>query len=202
MPPLPLKQIGLFALRFVLIYGLLVAAWPILGSGYRALFCGLGNVLFEGGEASVHFQPMDTPGAFDTQLMMRKRSTGVRGHMKVDSRLVGYLPTVSLIAFVLATPISWKRRRRALLAGLALVTVFVALRMGIPLWRDFSNPNALQVYHPSAFSRRVLGVAQRALLEAPASWFVIPIFIWVGVAFRRADWQLLDEGAQGGAEKA
>jgi hypothetical protein len=199
-PALPLRLIAGFALRFALVYAVLIVGWPLFAPAYRPIYCSLGNLVFGGGEASVHFRPRETRDPFDVELVLtRKGPPEVRGRATNDSHLVGYLPTVSLIALVIATPIAWKRRRRALLWGLVLVTIFVLLRMAIPIWRDFSRPDALQVYHPGPAARWVLGIAERALLSAPASWFVVPILIWVVVAFRREDWILLQPGTDGPA---
>lgn len=202
MPPRLARRIAGFGLRFVLAYGLLVAAWPVLRPVFRPFYCALGNVLFEGGEASVHFRPLETAGQLDIQLVMTKRGPPpVTARMENNSRLVGYMPMVSLVAFVLASPIPWKRRRRALWVGLLLTSLFVALRMAIPIWRDFGNADALQVYHPGSFARWVLGIAERAFLNAPASFFVVPVLIWILVAFRREDWAIVDEPAEGAGKQ-
>jgi len=187
------RRLAGFALRFAVVYGLLVFAWPWARVAYRPLYCGLGNMLFGGGAASAQFSaPPGADGELDIEIRLVKRGPPrVTGHMKNSSRLVGYMPTVSLLAFVLATPLPWKRRRRALALGLALVTAFVAFRMSIPVRVNFSNPDALQVYTPGAFGAWALGVANRALVSAPASFFVVPLFLWVLVAFRREDWELV-----------
>lgn len=193
----PTRRIARFALRFALAYGLLVLAWPVVRPLYRPFYCMLGNVLFEGGEASARFVALDTADDLDIQILLAKRDPPpVTGRMKNSSRLAGYMPTVSLVAFLLASPISWKRRRRALLLGLVLVTAFVAFRMAIPIRGNFSNPDGLQVYHPGAFGKWAHGIADRALVSAPASWFVVPLLIWILVAFRRQDWELVSEDRQ------
>lgn len=197
MDSLPTKRIAGFALRFALAYGLLILAWSVVRPLYRPMYCMLGNLLFEGGEASARFVALDTADDLDIQILLAKRGPPpVTGRMKNSSRMGGYLPMVSLVAFVLASPISWKRRRRALLWGLVLVTAFVALRMAIPIRENFSNPDALQVHHPGAFGRWALGIADRALVSAPASWFVVPLLIWILVAFRRQDWELVSEASR------
>ncbi|MAB80464.1 MAG: hypothetical protein CMJ89_14015 [Planctomycetes bacterium] len=193
MPVLPTRRIAIFALHFVLIYSALILSWPLLRPVYRPLYCTFGNLVFQGGRASTTFREREGDEELDIALRLEKRGSGVWAEMETNSRLIGYLPTVSLIAFVLATPIPWKRRRKALLQGLLLVSLFVALRMAIPLWRDFSRPDALQVYHPGPPGRWFLGILERAFLNAPASWFVVPIFVWVAVAFRRADWEIVEE---------
>jgi hypothetical protein len=197
LPSTPTRRIAGFALRFAVVYAVLVLAWPVLRSGFRPLYCGLGNLVLSGvdgslGEGTVRFHPLDTPADLDIQLVLTKRGPPpVTARMENSSRLVGYLPLVSLIALVLASPIAWKRRRRALLLGIPLVAAFVAVRMAIPIRRDFSRADALQLHDPGPFARWLLGVAERALLEAPASFFVVPILIWVVVAFRREDWALV-----------
>jgi len=196
MPPLPTRRIAGFALRFGLAYGLLLLAWPLIGFVYRPVYCALGNLAFEGGEASAHFQqraPGPRDDGFDIEVVLTRRGPPpVTGRMNSSSRLVGYLPTVILLALILATPISWRRRWRALWIGGLLVTAFVALRMAIPLLQTFSAPGPLQVHERGALAHWLLSVLDRAFLAAPASWFVVPIFIWIGVALRRRDWELLE----------
>lgn len=192
MPLLPTRRLAGFGLRFALVYGVLVLAWPLAARVYRPLYCALGNVLFDGGEASAHFRPIATDENLDVEVRLTKRGPPlVSAVMRNDSNLVGYMPVVSLVALVLASPIPWRRRRRALAHGLALVTVFVAARMSIPIRRDFSREDALAVHHPGAVGRWLLEVSERALLDAPASFFVVPILIWVLVALRREDWALV-----------
>lgn len=189
----PARRIAGFVLRFALLYGILVLAWPLARPLYRPFYCFLGNVLFQGGEGSATFRSLDTDAALDVEVMLHKRSPPpATGTATNNSKGVGYLPIVTIVALVLATPIPWKRRRRALWQGLALVTLFVAVRIGIPIVRDFSKPDALQVHHPGALGVWALGVAERALLAAPASFFVVPILVWALVAFRRQDWELLE----------
>jgi hypothetical protein len=203
MPRLSARLIFGFALRFALVYAVLVLAWPVVRPAYGAFYRALGNIVFQGGAGEVRFgrkPEVDPEEGFDVEVVMTKRGVrGVKNVMSSSSRLIGCLPTVSLVALVLATPISWRRRRRALLWGLLLVQLFVVLRMGIPIVRDFSHPNAIQVYHPGGLGRWLLGVAERAFLRAPASWFVVPILIWILVAFRRDDRELLAAEPRDGA---
>lgn len=187
------RRVAGFALRFALVYGVLVVAWPLARGVHRPLYCALGNALFDGGDAAARFRPLDTGTDLDVQVVLTKRGPPtVTARMENSSRLVAYMPLVSLVALVVASPIPWKRRRRALWQGLALATAFVAVRMAIPIRRDFSRADALQVHHPGALGRWLLEVGERALLDAPASFFVVPILIWVLVAFRRQDWELVE----------
>lgn len=198
----PVRRIVVFAAWVFGIWLGLVVAWPLVRPLYLPAYCGIANVLFEGGAASAELTPaQEVQGSHDVDIRMEKTGSGVWGEMRHSAKIAGYFPTVSLLALVLATPIPWRRKRKALLLGLILVTAFVLLRAWIPIRRDFSNPDPLQVFEPGVFGRWLLGIGERALVNAPASWFVVPIFIWVGVAFRRSDWELLDrsEPSEGGS---
>jgi hypothetical protein len=186
------RRIAGFVLRFALAYALLIVAWPLVKPLYRPVYCALGSLCFEGGVASARFEVQDTDDDLDIQIHLTKRGPPrVTGRMQNSSRLTGWMPTASLLALVLASPISWRRKRQALLWGLALLTVFVAFRMWVPIRENFSKPDALQVHHPGALGTWALGIASRALVAAPASHFVIPLLLWAVVAFRREDWELV-----------
>jgi len=192
LKPLATRPIAGFLLRFALAYAFLTLAWPLAKPLYRTVYCALGDLCFEGGAASARFEALDTDDDLDVQIHLTKRGPPtITGRMKSSSRLTGWEPTVTLLALILASPIPWTRKRRALLWGLALLTVFVAFRMWVPIRENFSKPDALQVHHPGALGTWALGIASRALVSAPASFFVIPLLLWAVVAFRRQDWELV-----------
>jgi len=56
-------------------------------------------------------------------------------------------------------------------------------------------PVLLLIFHLGQIGRWILGSAIPALLQAPASRFVGPIFIWALVAFRREDWSEYNLGS-------
>ena len=190
---IPTKRIALFAVRVGAYWAAFALAWPLLAPAFRPLYCTVGNLAFNNGEAQAQFKTAKKIDRdHDVDIVLTNSTPGVRGDVFHSARLGGYLPLATFAAFVLASPISWARRRRALRLGLLFLLLYILMRMWVPIWRDFSNPNALQVYDPGAFGRWLMGVLQRSLVDAPASWFVVPIFVWVGVAFRRSDWELLE----------
>lgn len=193
MTPQLAKRIGAFFLRFALAYAVAIVLWSAVGGAYRAFYCGVGNIVFGGGQASARFEAAPpNPADLDVKITLTTPAApGATGTMGNNSRFVGYLPTISLIAFVLATPIPWRRRRKALLFGLLFVQLLVIVRMALPIVREFSKETAIQAYHLGSFGQAVLDLGLRALLHAPASWFIGPILIWAAVAFRREDWELV-----------
>ena len=198
LEPTLLRRIALSLGRFGLYWGVLVLAWPLFAPLFRPLYCAVGNLALDHGQARASFEVTEKiDGDHDVDITLRKAGTKVTAKMYTSSRLSGYLPLISFVAFCLATPVPWKRRQKALLWGLVFIALFILLRMWVPIRRDFSNPNELQVYDPGALMRWWVGILERAFVNAPASWFIVPIFVWVGTAFQRSDWELLDGGTSG-----
>jgi len=189
----PAKRLSGFFLRCVLYYALLVVPWPGLMDGYRVFFRAGGNLLFKsfGDGGSVFFEPLSSlDHAQDTRLVLRKtKPVSVSGKMDITSVYVGYRPTIFLIALVLAAPVPWSRRLWALLGGLVLVNAFVAFRVWLQLVNAYSDPNALALYSLGPFWKGMLRAAVLVLFRAPAAHYVVPMFIWMLVTFRRGDLQ-------------
>ncbi len=77
----------------------------------------------------------------------------------------------------------------ALLWGLVLVNAFVAFRVWLQLVNAYSDPNALAIFSLSPFWKGMLRAAVLVLFRAPAAHYVVPMFIWMLVTFRRGDLQ-------------
>jgi len=170
----------------------LLVPWPGVARAYSHLFCVGGNLLFgsfgPGGE--VRFKP---PTAIEPAqrcgITLINRPAGKGADETIDTRFRGYAPTAVLAALVLATPIPWRRRVRALFWGLLLVQGFVAVRVALTLIGLFSNNDDLAIFHLSLFWKGAVNLSLAALVAAPPSVFVVPMLLWVLVAFRRGDWE-------------
>ena len=107
--------------------------------------------------------------------------------MPHSARLTGYLPTAEVIALILALPIPWSRRWKALFWGLVLVNGFVVLRLEITLLYWFSGDRPFALYSPGPFWSEVLVGAREVVVVSPMLTFAVPVFIWILVTFRRGD---------------
>ena len=182
-------------LRFVvgapLLYGLLVAPWPGLGEAYARLFRGTGEFVFGSfGSGVVWFRPDTSRPEYDTKIVMAKRPSRVGGSVRVSSRHVGYLPTVTAVALILATSIPWRRRLKAIVFGVLLINAFIALKITFRLLDGFSvegQPYALFTLDP--FWKHALGASVQ--IASSLSFALLPLAVWVLVSFRRSDWATL-----------
>ncbi len=194
------KKVGGFVWRLVFIYALLMAPWPGVTDAYAAIFRAGGNVIFHNWVSTgvVHFRPLRvSKGPADTEIIIKNRigfgrdASGNLFEFKWDatcnSRHQGYLPTIALIALILATPIAWRRRWKAMTWGLLLVHLFIALRMAVWLlrWSHADSVGALFTLSPLMSS--LLQHAAYVVSVSPVTTFIVPVFIWIVVVVRRED---------------
>ena len=132
----------------------------------------------------------------DTDFELRSRNTGAEDVFRGTS-LKGYQPTAFLFCLILATPIPWSRRWRALLWGLAIVSVYAALRTAMFLVFAFSEGNhlvenmsesdSLALFTLGPFGKSVLDYLYWVFVESFAGWLFVPLPIWALVCFWRSD---------------
>lgn len=192
---LPLKRISWFFVCSVFVYAMLVAPWHGLEDTYQACFRSGGNLLYGtiGDRAAAKFAPGTSKrGGGDTLITVRKRQRPyAEMDLSISSAQVGYRPTVFLIALALATPIPWSRRWKALVLGLLAVQMFIAFRVGLFLVDLLSNENIMAVYSLPAWIKSILRGVSLVLFRSPAMHYIGPLFIWLGVTFRRGDFETL-----------
>jgi hypothetical protein len=189
---LPPKQIAGFLLRCVLLYGIMAAPWPTVQRAYSAAYAGVANAVFGsfGSDGVVRFQrpaSSDRPAALD--LVINRRGAPQVGRAPHDPILSGYLAAVEVIALILATPVSWARRFKSLLWGMLLIHAFVWLRLELTILFWFSGDSPLALYDPGPFWFKLLASAFELISVSPTSTFVVPIFIWILVSFRKSDFE-------------
>ncbi|MBU0639167.1 MAG: hypothetical protein KKB50_09910 [Planctomycetes bacterium] len=184
----PPRLIFRFFLLLPLFYALLLVPWPgfrdAYAHGLRAVATSLCAVL--GGEASIillRAHP-EREAPLDTRIIVR----APQGQRRIgySARRYGYYPTASVLALILATPVRWSRKWRALLWGLLLVHTFVLLRTVLIVLYALS-PDGLGVFAWGRVLTRVVKLLAY-IGRASSTSFVAAIFIWIIVAIRRSDW--------------
>jgi exosortase/archaeosortase len=103
--------------------------------------------------------------------------------------VTGYLPTAEVLALILATPIPWVRKWKALLAGLVLVHVLVLLRVLVVLIFGFSAAGAVALFHPGPLARSALTMLFNVVAVGISFTYVAPVFLWIAVAIRQQECQ-------------
>lgn len=206
-----LKPAAVFLLRFLVVFLLLVAPLSVTKRAYASLLRFGGTCLFASFTSSgtVYFYPtstltpQDVPKGYqlpaphrglDIHLKLTSRNSAT--HMSIlhtNSRYIGYVPTAFVAALILATPIPWPRKWRALLWGMLLVSAFVALKFAVWLVFAFGKDNPVAIFHFGSFGRGVMRHLYGVIVTGVPGTYIFPLPIWILVTFRRADWHRLTQ---------
>jgi hypothetical protein len=186
----PLAPAASFFVRLVVVYALLAAPWPGLARAYATVYSAAATALVgDFGRGEARFRPAaDGNAAHDVEIGLRRqgdeRDAAWAPH---NARVLGYLPSAELAALVLASPVPWRRRLRALAMGMAVLHAFLGLRLGIMLAAWFSQDSPWQTLDPGDATAAFLARANEALVVSATPSFLAPIVVWIPVTFRRED---------------
>jgi hypothetical protein len=190
----PAKRIVAFFVSAAVLYLLLMILWPVVQPAYAPCYRAVAGLVFSsfGAANSIRFAPaQDASRPEDSLIIARHKHTGAGGDFPHSSRKTGYVPTAVLVSLVLATPLPWRRRWRALLWGLVLVNVFVGVRIGLIVLHYLGADPRLGFFDLSPTERKLAEWAVQAFVQVYGSSFGFPVFIWLAVTFRRGDWHSL-----------
>ena len=188
------RQVTRFIVILVVVYVSLMACWPVLGEGYSRLYRAGANFLFGsfGSDGVVEFNESNG-GWFDTEVKLfnlgqADRNGVVKGvSIRHSSRRDGYMYVAYMMALIAATPISVRRKLRALLWGLLLMHCLIAVRLTSHLVDTFSK-EPLHLFAISPFWKTKFDVFYQVCVVNVTFGFVAATFIWILVTFRREDW--------------
>jgi hypothetical protein len=188
------KGAGTFFISFLLVFGVLMAPWPGLGRAYTVFYRTAAAFLFGslGSNGLVRFAPVNGSGyeiniALYNRAHARSDGTIPGIQTRHDTRHDGYLYVAFLTALILATPVPWNRRGRALLEGIILLHILIAAKLGLRLVHAFGQ-EPLSLFTLSPSWERVLAAAHQAFAVNVTFGFVVSVFVWMLVSFRRGDW--------------
>ena len=188
------KGVVRFLGLFLLVFGLLMAPWPQLGRAYRKFYIAgavflLGSIRPTG---TVTFEPL-SDSEYDMNVTLYNRArlapdgNVVAIQTRHSSRHAGYLYVAFLAALILATPVPPRRKAWALFFGIILIHGLITLQLALRILHAFHN-RPLSMFVMSTFSKRVLSIAHQAFAVNVTFGFVVCVFIWILVSFRRRDW--------------
>lgn len=195
-------RLGLvFTLRFAVAYALFAALWPLIHEPYADGYRAVANALFGsfGSRGVARFERLTNgPPHMDTRLHVSRRDVpGTGRSCQHSTKVTGYLLTAEAAALILATPLSWRRRLKALLAGLVLAHTVVIARLFIAVLRAFIGDHPSALFTPGPVCADLIERVFQVTCVWPSFTFTVPLIIWLLVAIRRADlerWQLVAPG--------
>ena len=190
--------------RFALLYILLMVPWPGWDLAYGKAYASVAAFVFDSDDPfrTVRIRHIDqtnnpnpTLWGQDTgvTLEVRKRSVGMRevppNGTARSSHYMGWAPTALVIALVVATPISWRRRAFALPWGVILASGFSLLMIAVWIYGWFYAQEWIALHDIAGdYESRVKLMASVLNLSGDMGpYYIAPVFIWVLVTLRRGD---------------
>lgn len=184
--------ISLFFLKLLFWYGLFLALWTAVDGTYAAAFQSVGTRVFRTffPAWNVVLRAKSNPtSTWDSELVLHNAKTGSTGAQPFGTRYQGFAPTSMLLSFILASPIPWKRRWQAMLWGMILVHLWIAFAVWLMIVKGYSGANTLAMYHFGPFVSASISYVTFLVTESTAPRYLVPIFFWIAVTFRRGDWE-------------
>ncbi len=193
----PIKPALRFVVCFVCWYIAILSSWTITGQAYCAAFRAIGTLLYGSNDQrkEITFQPF--PNGYHSDhtrvvivnpAMMKADGSGPVRHLDLGTRAFGWKPLVLLVALVLATPLAWGRRMRALLWGCLCQQAFVMLALGFCIWNESTEIGLVSLSETG----KDAAMAVRGMLSGQLA-VAVPVLIWVLVTFRREDFEKITQ---------
>lgn len=186
-----------FLCRFVIVFGLLTVPWPGWQETYARCLQKCATAVYGsfGSKGRVEFMPnplapaaagrsTDTIICVGNREQLNADGVGPKSAIEFECRLEAYLPTAMVIALVLATRISWRRRLWASAWGLLWINLFIAFLLWAVILAAICYDPSLGLFSVSPFWQEVLEYTQEVLVRGR---YAAAVLIWIIVTFRRDD---------------
>ncbi len=171
----PARELLLFAGRFAALLALLLVPWRAVGNVYSVAFSltatmGMQTMVSDR-EFQLRFEPTDDP--WGVRFSGTEVRTGKRTELPIEAREIGYVPAATLVALVFAWRADGRRRRRALLWGMAVISGRVALAVGLPVAHFVGALGA------GSLTNNVALTVFEALIEPPDMAYATPLIAFL-----------------------
>jgi len=183
-------QVLRFFCLFMLVFVPLMVLWPWLQASYSKIYRVGGTFLFGSSCSNGIVQFCKSNDLeYDVEIHIFNRDEARKtGKVVRHSTCYGeYINIAFLTALILATPISCKRRAKALFWGLILLNIFFVFRLAVLVIFHFST-EPVSIFVLTPFWERMWSIIYREFVVNCIFGFIASIFIWILVSFRRDDW--------------
>jgi hypothetical protein len=197
-----MKMLGQFLLRFAILFGVMVCPWPghhqIISQSFRGETRFVLSLTLPNNSWRVQpFSDPKFPGLDVLVLAARPKGHGPDtanpvAQIPFDSGSQGWIPVAMLIALVVATPLPWRARGKALLAGFCLLEIMIIATILVSVSHSLAGETA------PAWFRGSLLYANHLLVENIWFNFVPSLLLWVGWLAWCGHWKPLGQLLLGG----
>jgi hypothetical protein len=183
------------ALRFLVYFAFWQVAGLIVlssvGGIYNDMFRSVGTLIYGRNDRvkEINFEPLSrgdhlnyTRVVIVNPALMQPDGSGPVRNLDIGMRGFGSTPLALLAGLILASPISWQRRGKALLWGIFWQQLLVFLTLGYCIWLDSAEIGLISL-SPTG---KELGTGIKNAIAGTLAG-ATPVLLWVLVTFRRED---------------
>jgi hypothetical protein len=178
-----------FLCRVVFLYAVLVAPWPGWERVGGAYFRGLADCVFGGvgTDREISFEALpERPGRARAVIvnpaLMDRNGAGPVRNLDLNLDQLAIRPLALLVALIVATPVSWRRRGWAVILGLLLLHLCLLAFMGYCIWVESGEVHLVE-FSPGG-KAVAMGIEDAMLSQAVIA---LPVLLWVLVTLRQED---------------
>ena len=193
------KTLLLFLLKAVIIYGLLSLPLSFYDEVYGNFYRKVSEVFFSKFRETgfVKFseckEPAKTHINVGNYALVRPDGSCDTATADINTRYLGFIPTILLISLVMASPVSWKRRLIALVAGLILVTLLIIFKQWISLLWLCEINTWLPLTNFTGASKKLLTFANTFISDSASTVLYFVVAVWLLVTFKAEDFKAQKE---------
>jgi hypothetical protein len=191
-----LKEIGRFLAIFLIAYTLMLSPQTGIDRKYAEFYCAVGNKLFHNFGNGGYVLLKTEKAKKDISVFISKSSL-IKGDklegqtFHLESSLIGYYYTALIIALILATPLSWKRKIIALSIGFILITAFVMLKLWITIYYYYSISAWLGLYQEES-TKVTINFWTNYIARQMTAGYSFVVILWLGVSIGKKEWKKLN----------
>ena len=180
-------------LKVLLIYGFLSLPFSFYDETYGMVYRKVAGVFFSKfrDNGSVVFREWKEPAMTRVNIgsyaIVNPDGTFHTAAVNINTRYMGYFPTILLIALVLASPVPWNRKLFALAAGLILLTLLIMFKQWIALLWLCEQNTWLRLTDFTGTSKKLLTFLNTFISDASSTVLYFVFLIWFIVTFRLED---------------
>ena len=180
------KPILRFLLVFVIVYGVMHYTYPSLRTNTSTYLLSIGNKYLSSPFQNAHVSFKKGSGGFDVAVVvsnMTKQSNGIvpAFYENINSYGFAYFPFTLLLALVLASPVSFKRKTFSLFFSLIFLHFLLIFRLYVQIIHVCMSHPSLELRTPSSLNTMMLEGMNTSII------LFMVIFIWIGLTFRKED---------------
>jgi len=185
-----------FLIFFLLAYGTIIVLYPVFKIPERNYVAKIGNTFLRSPIKNSLVQIQKKQSKFDIEIGVGNESKLVGDSIKMFPYFIStyefiYIPFAILLALVIASPISIKRKFLSLIISGFFFHLLILIKLYLIIVEIATQNIELELLELTSWKRNVFDWLIMVFINYPPTSFFTVVFIWLGVTFRKEDMSII-----------